>query len=106
MESPRSADEADDSCRTILAQVRPSGRLGRPALLERKLSKLIKTGRLTVKGLRREPVTVGAVVPDAPHLDVVVRIKDRCPAAWILLRPELHFAEAYMDRSLVLERGT
>jgi cyclopropane-fatty-acyl-phospholipid synthase len=75
-------------------------------LLERKLSKLIKTGRLTVNGLRREPIIFGAVVPDAPQLDVVVRVKDRFTALWIALRPELHFGEAYMDRSLVLERGT
>ncbi len=75
-------------------------------MLKRKLSKLIKTGRLTVKGLRREPVTFGAVVPDAPHLDVVVRIKDRLTALRIAMRPELHFGEAYMDRSLVLEQGT
>lgn len=66
----------------------------------------MKTGRLTVKSLCGETVAVGAVVPDAPHLDVVVRIKDRCTAAWILLRPELHFGEAYMDRSLVLGQGS
>lgn len=54
-------------------------------MLERALSKFIKTGRLTVNGLRREPVTFCTVVRDAPHLAVVVRVKHHFTALWIAL---------------------
>ena len=75
-------------------------------MLDRKLARLIKTGRLTILGLRRDPVVLGSLLPEAPHLDVVVRVKDRLTAAKIALRPDPYFGEAYMDGSLVLERGT
>jgi cyclopropane-fatty-acyl-phospholipid synthase len=75
-------------------------------VLERKLSRLIRTGRLTISGLRRGPVVLGAVSPASPHLDVAVRVKGRLTAAKIALRPELYFGEAFMDRSLEMERGT
>lgn len=75
-------------------------------VLKRKLSRLIRAGRLTVKGLRREPIVIGSVLPGAPNLDVVVRVKDRWTASRIALHPDLYFGEAYMEGSLVLERGT
>lgn len=75
-------------------------------MLERKLTRLIRTGRLTVNGLRRKPVIVGMVSLDDLHPQVVVRIKDRLTAAKIEMRPELYFGEAYMEGSLKLERGS
>jgi cyclopropane-fatty-acyl-phospholipid synthase len=75
-------------------------------MLERKLSRLIRTGRLTVTGLRREPVVLGAASPESADLDVVVRVKDRWTACRVAAWPDLYFGEAYMDGSLVVERGT
>ena len=75
-------------------------------MLERKLSRLIQTGRLTIKGLRRDPVVFGSSVSACGSLDVVVRVKDRATAWKIALRPDLYFGEAYMVGSLVVERGT
>jgi len=75
-------------------------------MLERKLSKLIRTGRLTVKGMGPRDLTFGTASPDEPELDVVVRIKDRLTAAKIALRPELSFGEAYMDGAVTIERGS
>jgi cyclopropane-fatty-acyl-phospholipid synthase len=75
-------------------------------MLERKLSRLIQSGRLTIKGLRREPVVLGSSVSGRAQLDVVVRIKDRATAWKVTLWPDRFFGEAYMDGSLVVERGT
>jgi cyclopropane-fatty-acyl-phospholipid synthase len=75
-------------------------------VLEHKLSRLITIGRLTIKGMGPRPIVVGHVVPDAPELDVVVRVKSRATAWKISLRPGLYFGEAYMDGSLVIEQGS
>jgi cyclopropane-fatty-acyl-phospholipid synthase len=75
-------------------------------LLERKLSRLIRVGRLTIKGMGPDPIVLGTPAPDAPQLDVVVRVKDRFTAWKIGLRPGLYFGEAYMDGALAIEQGS
>jgi len=82
--------------------MRGEGRL----VLERKLSRLITTGRLTIKGMAPHPIVLGRTVADAPELDVVVRVRNRMTAWKIGLRPGLYFGEAYMDGSLAIEQGT
>ncbi len=75
-------------------------------MLQRKLSRLIRTGRLTIKGLGPRTLTFGKPSPDAPELDVVVRVKDRLTAIKVASHPELYFGEAYMDGALVVEQGS
>ena len=75
-------------------------------MLERKLTRLFKIGRLTVLGLGREPKVFGRLTAGEGALDVVVRIRSRVTALKITLRPELYFGEAYMDGSLTIEKGT
>jgi len=79
-------------------------REGRVKLLKRRLTNLIRAGRLTVHGLGPQAKVFGQSVSGFP--DIVVRIADR-PTAWkIGLRPDLYFGEAYMDGSLVIEKGS
>jgi cyclopropane-fatty-acyl-phospholipid synthase len=75
-------------------------------VLERKLNRLICAGRLTVIGLTRKPLVFGQVVAELPHLDIVVRLRDRATGRKIGLRPGLCFGEAYMDGALLIEQGT
>ncbi len=74
--------------------------------LESKLSKLIRVGRLTVYGLGPQAKVFGQPLAGESDLDVVVRIADRATAWKIGLRPDLYFGEAYMNGSLVIEKGT
>lgn len=74
-------------------------------LLERLLARRIRIGRLTVLGLGREYWQFGAIPLDAPHLDVVVRLKDRRTAWKIALWPDMHVGQAYMDGTLTIEQG-
>jgi len=74
-------------------------------LLERLLARLIRVGRLTVIGPGSRHRVFGTVPPDAPHLDVTVRLKDRLTALKIAFRPDLYVGEAYMDGALTIEQG-
>lgn len=73
---------------------------------QRKLSRLMRVGRLTVKGMGRRDLVFGTPSPDAPELDIVVHVRDRLAAAKIALHPELCFGEAYMDGALRIEQGS
>jgi len=75
-------------------------------VLVRKLSRLIRNGRLTVKGLRQEPIVFGSPVLSSGQPDVVVRIRGPVTAWKIALRPDPYFGEAYMDGALLFEHGT
>lgn len=72
-------------------------------MLERMLSKFIRVGRLTVYGLGQRPTVFGQPVAGIP--DIVVRITDRATAWKIALRPDPYFGEAYMNGSLIIEKG-
>ena len=73
--------------------------------LERLLARQIRIGRLTVLGPGPREHSFGTVPPDAPHLDVVVRLRDRRTAWKIAFRPGLYVGEAYMDGALTIEQG-
>jgi cyclopropane-fatty-acyl-phospholipid synthase len=75
-------------------------------LLGRKLSELVKVGRLTVYGLGPRPLVYGPHVNDRPNPDVAVRIADQWIAWKIGAHPGLYLGEAYMDGSLTIEKGT
>ena len=82
--------------------------LSRPqptTLLERLLARQIRIGRLTVLGPGSRHRVFGMVPPDAPHLDVTVRLKDRLTALKIALWPDLYVGKAYMDATLTIEQG-
>jgi cyclopropane-fatty-acyl-phospholipid synthase len=65
----------------------------------------IKVGRLTVRGLSRDAIVLGAISIDAPNLDVAITIAGWWTGLKIALRPDLALAEAYMDGTLTIERG-
>jgi cyclopropane-fatty-acyl-phospholipid synthase len=73
--------------------------------LERTLSRRIRIGRVIVLGPGPRRRSFGTVPPDAPHLDVVVRLRDRRTAWKIAPWPELYVGEAYMDGTLTIEHS-
>ncbi len=83
----------------------PDALRGGGTWLERTLSRRIRIGRLTVLGPGTRRRVFGAAPPDAPHLDVVVRLKDRCTAWRIAFWPDLYVGQAYMDATLTIEQG-
>ena len=70
--------------------------------LPRLLKRAIRVGRLTLTGPDGE-VSVFGPGGDAP--DVAIRITDPAFDWRIMINPELHAAEAYMDGALVMEKG-
>ncbi|MGH7034757.1 MAG: class I SAM-dependent methyltransferase [Stellaceae bacterium] len=75
-------------------------------MLEKLMAGFIRTGRLTIIRANGRRLEFGRAPPDAPHLDVAVRLASRWTALKVLLRPALGFGEAYMDGEIVLERGS
>jgi len=73
--------------------------------LERTLSRRIRIGRLTVLGPGPRRRVFGTVPPDAPHLDVAVRLRNRRTAWKIAFWPDLYVGQAYMDAALTIEQG-
>ena len=76
-------------------------------MLQSLLARLITRGRLTVA----TPFgTASAGTPGDEHpaarLDVALRIRDARTAMKIATNPDLYFGEAYMDGTLVVERGS
>ena len=71
-------------------------------LLDKMLSRVIKTGRLEVidAGGQRH------VYEGAPGVRVTVQLKDPALHHKLFLNPELHAGEAYMDGRLVVEQGS
>jgi cyclopropane-fatty-acyl-phospholipid synthase len=74
-------------------------------MFEGLLTAFIKNGRLTIIRADGRTVRVGKITDPATDLDVVLRLKGHLTAFKIALRPDLHFGEAYMDGSLVIEKG-
>jgi cyclopropane-fatty-acyl-phospholipid synthase len=68
------------------------------------LRTFIKTGTLTVIAADGKTHTFGAK-KSSEVPDVVVRIKDRWLPLKLAISPSLHLGEAYMDGSLIFERG-
>ena len=83
----------------------PNAPRGGGTWLERTLSRRIRIGRLTVLGPGTRERAFGTVPSDAPHLDVVVRLRDRRTAWKIAFRPDLYVGETYMDGALTIEQG-
>lgn len=75
-------------------------------MFDRFLRAFIKIGRLTIHYPDGSETQVGEVPADYPNLDVVLRIKNRVTAWKVWLHPDPYFGEAYMDGSLVIERGS
>jgi cyclopropane-fatty-acyl-phospholipid synthase len=75
------------------------------AVLKRLFARYIKIGRLTVRGLARDPVSFGTPSAEYPHLDVAITVKGWWTAWKIALRPDLAGGEAYMDGTLTIDRG-
>lgn len=73
-------------------------------MLQLMLSKFIRVGRLTVYGLGRNAKVFGQPASGTP--DVAIRLTNRRTAWKIAIRPGLYFGEAYMDGSLVIEKGS
>jgi cyclopropane-fatty-acyl-phospholipid synthase len=74
-------------------------------MFEGLLTAFIKIGKLTIIRADGRIVRVGKITDPMTDLDVVLRLKGRLTAFKIALRPDLHFGEAYMDGSLVIEKG-
>ena len=64
------------------------------------LSRIIKTGTITIIGPNGQSRTVGS---GAPH--VTIRVKDRIADMQLALYPQLQLGEAYMDGQLSIEEG-
>ena len=64
------------------------------------LSRIIKTGTITVLGPNGQRRTVGS---GSPH--VTIRVKDRATDMQLALYPQLRLGEAYMDGQLSIEEG-
>jgi cyclopropane-fatty-acyl-phospholipid synthase len=75
-------------------------------MLERTLTRFIKTGRLTIIRANGHAMRVGEPLDSAPTLDVVLRLKRPLTALKVAFRPDLYFGEAYMDGTLVIEQGS
>jgi cyclopropane-fatty-acyl-phospholipid synthase len=75
-------------------------------MFDRFLTSFVKTGRLTIHHSNGQEIRVGEVPTDSPNLDVVLRLRNWATAWKIMLHPDLYFGEAYMDGSLVIERGS
>lgn len=75
-------------------------------MLVRKLARHIRKGRLTVRGLTRSDLVFGQFEVNLPHLDVTIRVRGHGTAWRLASRPDLYLGEAYMDGSLVIERGS
>lgn len=75
-------------------------------MLRRKFARHIRIGRLVVRGLAASDLIFGTYDPHRPQLDVTIRIRDRSTAWKLALRPDDYAGEAYMDGSLVIERGS
>src|SRR5580765_1275941 len=71
-------------------------------LLQFLLSRFIRRGTFKVTTSRGRTITCG----DATGTPVAVRFTTRAAELGILLDPELKFGEAYMDGTLIVERGT
>lgn len=74
-------------------------------MLLRKLARSVRNGRLVVRGLGQPETVFGCYDETRPDLDVVIRIRDPRTAWRIAARPDLYLGEAYMNGSLVIERG-
>ena len=72
-------------------------------LLSRFLTRLIRTGRLTLVTAGGEEHVFGGT---APGPDVAIKLHDPALAWKLFLKPELASGEAYMDGTLTIERGT
>jgi cyclopropane-fatty-acyl-phospholipid synthase len=70
------------------------------------LHRLVKIGRLTVIGPDGSRQCFGETPDGGTRLDVTVRLKGRLTPWKLALRPDLALGEAYVDGSLLIERGT
>ncbi|MGH7103684.1 MAG: class I SAM-dependent methyltransferase [Acetobacteraceae bacterium] len=73
-------------------------------MLERLLAGFIREGRLTVLTAGGRTLTFGK--SHAGLADIVIRFTSRASLLRAALHPALSFGEAYMDGTLVLEKGT
>lgn len=69
------------------------------------ITAFIKTGKLTVHCADGRVLHAGETTNPKSDPDVVVRLKKRSTAFKIAVRPDLYVGEAYMDGSLVIEKG-
>ena len=76
-------------------------------MLKSLLARLIRTGRLTVV-TPFGTASAGTLAEGHPaaRLDVRVRIRDARTVMKLATNPDLYFGEAYMDGTLVVERGS
>jgi cyclopropane-fatty-acyl-phospholipid synthase len=75
-------------------------------VLGKVLQRLIQCGRLTVIGPSGRQTTFGSASDPPGGPDVVVRIIGKLTPIKLALHPDRYLGEAYMDGTLVLERGT
>ncbi len=74
-------------------------------MLERMLTGFIKEGTLAIVRPNGKVIRVGrSTEPSEP--EIILRIKSSWSALKIAIRPGLYLGEAYMDGTLVLEKGT
>ncbi|MGH7121566.1 MAG: class I SAM-dependent methyltransferase [Acetobacteraceae bacterium] len=73
-------------------------------MLERILGGFIREGRLTVHTAGGRTLSFGTLKPGME--DIVMRFTSRASLLKVALHPGLYFGEAYMDGTLVLEKGT
>ncbi|MDA8049146.1 MAG: cyclopropane-fatty-acyl-phospholipid synthase [Rhodospirillales bacterium] len=73
-------------------------------MMERILAGFIREGRLTVHTAGGRKLLFGTPHPGVP--EIVLRFRSRASLLKVMLHPGLYFGEAYMDGTLVLERGT
>jgi cyclopropane-fatty-acyl-phospholipid synthase len=70
------------------------------------MSRLIRTGRLTVIHPDGSAKSYGAVSPDNRHLDITLRLNTHDVAGKIVADPYLHFGEAYTSGEVSVENGS
>ncbi|WP_267396293.1 MULTISPECIES: cyclopropane-fatty-acyl-phospholipid synthase family protein [unclassified Sphingomonas] len=73
------------------------------ALIDRFLARFVKRGQLTVTYADGSIKSFGQ--PDAAFTDVAIRFADRSVPGRIVRHPALGAAEAFMDGTLIIERG-
>lgn len=75
-------------------------------MLQATLRRFIKHGRLTIITPGGTEAHFGQVPPDAPQLNVVVRLKGAFTSTKIAIHPGLYLGQCYMDGALIVEKGT
>ncbi|MGA7324115.1 MAG: class I SAM-dependent methyltransferase [Rhodomicrobium sp.] len=74
-------------------------------MLERMLKSFVKTGRLTMIRPEGSRFAAGNLANDTDP-NIALRFKNRWTEFKILINPELHLGEAYMDGTVEIEQGS